>query len=340
VLPSTQPPFPTATLRALAHQLALRHVAARRSRACPLAHTTTTAAAAAASAAAALGVAHDTNADLLQAGAAAVQPLPSQRVAVLFTGDRVLDDDAPFCTSPLLASVEEEDDAALVRRLARPAAAARAMARRLDGAAATRVLAVAPARYTRDGLAVYDGWLSSLRIDASTGEPPGAYRAEPRAPAWHRLAATLRAAGVARDAPLLLCGHSKGAVVVNALLAELAATPPPWAEAASGETEAEEVAARVRALRAVHLLDAGAQRRGVAHITQPPALLAALAAALRALRALRGAPVRVHMHGTPRQWHDTRRPWLAREAETFARCVDALFATALSDSPTLAHITH
>jgi hypothetical protein len=269
---------------------------------------------------------HDTNADLLQGAAAAAPPGRAQRVAVLFIGDRVPSDDADapgFCSPPLLsAAAAEEDDAALVRRLARPAAAARAAARRLGGAAATRVLAVAPARYTRDGLAVYYGWLS--RMDASTGEPT-AYPAEPRAPAWRRLAATLRAAGVARDAPLLLLGHSKGAVVVNALLAELAATPPPWEAAPpGGDAEAEEVAARVRALRAAHLLDAGALRRGVAHVAQPPALLTALAAALRALRALRGArgePVRVHVHGTPRQWRDARRPWLAREADSFARCV-------------------
>ena len=53
----------------------------------------------------------------------------------------------------------------------------------------------------------------------------------------------------------------------------------------------------------VHFLDAGLPCRG-AHLTDP-----AVAAAL----GRRSLPPRVALHGTPRQWRDPRRPWLAEE---------------------------
>jgi hypothetical protein len=249
---------------------------------------------------AALGLVHDTGAG--GGGDAA------QRVAVLFTGDRV-----------------EARDAA-VRRLSSAAGAATAVAARLPPH--TRVLAVAPARYVSGVFAAYDGWLPPDALDAR-GEP-ATYAADGSLRAWRSLAELLRSAGVPlADAPpppqLLLLAFSKGAVVVNQLLAELAAAP----EAADDDEQcadgaqsrdvraaspaAEDAARCMAALRAAHLLDAGALRRGAAHLTDPHTL-AALAARLRR------AGARLHIHGTPRQWRDARRPWLAQEAAACARC--------------------
>ncbi len=241
---------------------------------------TTSTAAAVAAAAAALGVAHDTG------GAAA-------RVAVLFTGDRV-----------------DACDDACVRRLASTRGACDAVANRLPRG--TRVLAVTPARYAAGTFAAYDEWFAAGALDAR-GEPR---RYAPRAgkKAWRQLAALLRAACVPLATPLLLLGFSKGAVVVNQLLAEQADTQD--TDDALSSTAAQELAdaaARARALRAAHLLDAGTTGGG-AHLTDA-ALLAALAPRLRAARA------RVHLHGTPRQWRDPHRRWLAAEAAACARCV-------------------
>ena len=270
-----------------------RHGAAALPRRCEARATASQAAAAGgggiSAAAAALGIAHDTGAT----------PCNATRVAVLFTGDRC---DAA-CGD------------AVVRRLCSPGGAARAVASRLQNA---RVLAVVPARYVAGAFAAYDGWLPAWAMDAR-GEARE-YRGDARAPAWRRLAAALCACDVPRTQPLLLLGASKGASPVNQLLAELAAADAAAHSHASGvdarrgcDEDADDAAARMASLRDVHLLDAGALRRGAAHLTDA-ATLDALAAALRRRNA------RLHLHGTPRQWADARRPWLATEAEEVARC--------------------
>ncbi len=213
-------------------------------------------------------------------------------MAVLFTGDRV-----------------DACDDACVRRLASARGACDAVAARLPG---TRVLAVTPARYAAGTFAAYDGWFAAAALDAR-GEPRRyAQRTEKKA--WRQLAALLRAACVPLATPLLLLGFSKGAVVVNQLLAEQADTQDDDDALSSAVAqELAEAAARASALRAAHLLDAGTTGGG-AHLTDA-ALLAALAQRLRAAR------VRVHLHGTPRQWRDPNRRWLAAEAAACARCV-------------------
>lgn len=215
---------------------------------------------------------------------------------MLLTGDRV---DAARCSA---------SDAPAVRRLGEAAGAAAAARSRLP--AGTRVLPVCPSRYVGGALAAYDDWLPSETLDAAG--LPLAYTGATGRRAWRRLAALLRSAGAPQHAPLTLLGFSKGAVPVNQLLAELAASGDDAGE------DAADVAARMDALRRVHLLDAGAQRAGAAHLTD-----AATLAALRGELKRRG--VRVRVHGTPRQWAEPAHPWLVREANDFVRCA-ALFA--------------
>lgn len=161
---------------------------------------------------------------------------------------------------------------------------------------------VEPARVESSGAAVYENLLQSC---TATGEPLG-YSSTGRRAATH-LAALLEAAAEAAGAhggppqaahgPLVVLTFSKGCVVANQLLTELALLP-------TGGNDTESAGARLLgALAEVHYLDAGLQCRG-AHLTDP-----AVAAAL----GKRSAPPRVALHGTPRQWRDQSRPWLAEE---------------------------
>ena len=63
-------------------------------------------------------------------------------------------------------------------------------------------------------------------------------------------------------------------------------------------------------------MDAGANSRGAAYPTSP-ALFQALA-----VRCVEHS-VRLHLHGTPRQWHDPDRRWLGREAAAMAAAAAA-----------------
>jgi hypothetical protein len=67
----------------------------------------------------------------------------------------------------------------------------------------------------------------------------------------------------------------------------------PWEQALAG-------------IQQLHWLDAGANSPGAVYPTNP-ALLAELGRRCPAHRLL------LHLHGTPRQWSDPRRPWLGRE---------------------------
>ncbi|KAG2499943.1 hypothetical protein HYH03_002230 [Edaphochlamys debaryana] len=151
---------------------------------------------------------------------------------------------------------------------------------------------------------------------------------------------------------VVLVGFSKGAVVVNQLLAEMAAheeargaeagtsggvvgagpsgaAPPsltggagpgavgpavarPLATALAGARPAlapPAAAAVLDSIRAVHFLDAGLNCRGV-HLTDPTPI-SHLAARHRR------QPLSLVLHGTPRQWGDRRRPWIAAEKDRF-----------------------
>ena len=221
-------------------------------------------------------------------GCLAPSPASGAAVAVLFLGDRVV--------------VPRSADAALQRLCSAAGACAAVQARLPRG---TRVVPAPPQKYVAGGLACFDAWLPPELLDGAG--LPLAYPRSTGRRAWRRLAATLREGDVPLAAPLTLLGFSKGAVAVNQLLAELVP-----AEGGEGDATDADVAARLEALRQVHLLDAGAQRRGAAHLVDGATL-----AALR--RELRRRSVRVWVHGTPRQWADPARPWLAKEAAEFVR---------------------
>lgn len=62
-------------------------------------------------------------------------------------------------------------------------------------------------------------------------------------------------------------------------------------------------------IHVTHFLDAGLNCRGV-HVTDPQVV--------SWLGVRRGrVPLQVHLHGTPRQWGDRRRPWIAAEKDRF-----------------------
>jgi hypothetical protein len=196
-------------------------------------------------------------------------------------------------------------------------------------AATTALLVVEPA-----GFSGHHALFSQLlpQITAS-GEPARGYDGGQRTASSHlalvydavaRAAATEQVPSPSPDADLIAMGFSKGCVVANQLLAELAhaADVPSMpgcddARDAAGGQGGEEAprahrcdggctgASVLSRLWEVHLLDAGLQCRG-AHLTDP-----AVAAALGA----RPRPPRLFVHGTPRQWRDPTRRWLVEEKD-------------------------
>lgn len=122
----------------------------------------------------------------------------------------------------------------------------------------------------------------------------------------------------------LLFGFSKGGVVLNQLLAELASTLHN-----NNNNEQEAAASRavvlptsatelLRSIEEIHYVDVGLNCRG-AYQTDPQVLEAVAKAA--AARPGHQAPLKVVMHGTPRQWSDPRRRWVGAEKD---RCVAVL----------------
>ena len=110
--------------------------------------------------------------------------------------------------------------------------------------------------------------------------------------------------GICATLPVLAIGFSKGGVVLNQILAELAQEP---AEDEMDEAEAE-ASGWLRRLRQVHYLDVGVQTAG-AHLTQRE-----LIAALGRRAATAGTPLpAICVHGTPRQWRDPSRPSIRGE---------------------------
>ncbi|KAG5190597.1 hypothetical protein JKP88DRAFT_205417 [Tribonema minus] len=105
--------------------------------------------------------------------------------------------------------------------------------------------------------------------------------------------------------PITLVGFSKGGGALNQLVTELGA-----------DTAARRLFSRVAA---VHWVDAGnGMHRGS---------LPADAAALAALAAEHPS-VRLRVHGSPYQWRNADRPWLALERDAFVRAVGAARAHA------------
>lgn len=142
----------------------------------------------------------------------------------------------------------------------------------------------------------YDHFLGTMTL---TGEPLE-YRGS-SFKASEQLSSLLEhAAGVCPGAPFPPChvvGHSKGGVVLNQLLAELAA----FAEEKGAQFELKDrpmspCAAFLTNLQQFHYLDAGLNCHG-AYLTNPPAF-----SALGQWQALKQSKLEVVLHGTPRQW--------------------------------------
>ncbi|GIL73079.1 hypothetical protein Vretifemale_3298, partial [Volvox reticuliferus] len=132
-----------------------------------------------------------------------------------------------------------------------------------------------------------------------------------------------------------LVGFSKGAVVVNQLLAEMAwreesldvgaeassalgpkveeSEPKPYQDKcwlpSAARPKLPPVAVLLDSIHAIHFLDAGLNCQGV-HLTDARMI------ALLGKRHSRW-PLVVHLHGTPRQWADRRRPWIVHERDRF-----------------------
>lgn len=108
--------------------------------------------------------------------------------------------------------------------------------------------------------------------------------------------------------PAMLLGFSKGGIVLSQILSEVSA----WHAASSGEHPAPTTVAPpgvrlLTRLTELHYLDAGVQGRG-AHLTDP-AIIGALGR-----HPLVKSPA-IFLHGTPRQWADPGRAWLAEEKD-------------------------
>ena len=186
---------------------------------------------------------------------------------------------------------------------------------------------VEPSRLTEEGFAVYENLLQG-GLTAS-GEPMTKYdgRGLRAATQLHAVLVSAREhaaellAGIDGAAsppaapsstPLLALGFSRGGIVLNQLLSEVAAIPSgrdgsssTAVEGADDGADTAAAASLLTRLREVHYLDAGLPCRG-AHLTD-----ADTAAAL----GKRLVPPAVCVHGTPRQWRDPDRRWLALEKD-------------------------
>ncbi|KAK9845935.1 hypothetical protein WJX81_006425 [Elliptochloris bilobata] len=228
-----------------------------------------------------------------------------QGVAVLFGGDRV--GSAP---QEVLRLQDVNTQAALVRQ-------------RWPGCS---VAIVAPSRLEAN-FACYDHFLAAC---TRSGEPLG-YKGR-SLKACLQMWSLLRALSLpdrgderSRWPPVRLLGFSKGCVVVNQVLAEIAYLEGLSDEAAiehlqrssrgAPDVDLPDMLVFVKAIREVLLLDAGLNCRG-AYLTDPEA-----AAGLG--RWCRRAQLRVSLHGTPRQWGCSARPWIAEEKD---RCMALLAA--------------
>jgi hypothetical protein len=104
------------------------------------------------------------------------------------------------------------------------------------------------------------------------------------------------------EPPIIAVGYSKGGLVLNQVLTEIASLP-------HDETrpDLDGVALLLKRIRIVHDLDVGAPRAGAYLVDQ--SVFDALAQ--------RTLPPCVCLHGTPRQWRDSDQAWLEAERVEF-----------------------
>lgn len=154
---------------------------------------------------------------------------------------------------------------------------------------------------------------------------------QPQSISWARLADLLSQAGISPGTSLTLVAFSSGCMQLNALLREASLSKRDEGNQGSDDhvpraTHREAVEQRLRALRAVHYVDAGSGAPGTFWTDN----LGALADML----SWRG--VSLYLHATPRQHDDARRPWIREEALTVAAATGATLSRLLaSETPSL-----
>lgn len=157
------------------------------------------------------------------------------------------------------------------------------------------VMVVQPTRYEPPGQAnAYACYDNFLERSTWSGDPIG-YHTEQGKGLKH-LTAILEEAegahGMGKDLPVTLIGFSKGCVVLNQLLTELAVVADGASPTGPG------YGARIHA---IHFVDAGLNRPG------------AYPTGIDVAQHLANSGARVYFHGTPRQWNVLTRSWILEE---------------------------
>ena len=251
-------------------------------------------------------------------------------IAIFFGGDRVE-----------MYGLDED-----INALQDPSTQARIIASRFPSDWTTVV--VSPSR-TEAGSACYDHFFEKLTL---TGEPlgygVGTFKASAQICSLlmeANLLTQCRSEGVDGSSietwsdpsstfpPCVVLGFSKGAVVLNQVLAEYAGFQK-YLSMTEGESTtlrgtrkfsgpSEEVVQFFKALQEVHYLDAGLNCRG-AHLTDPETMKAIGMAFKKPCSDLhvkkKDSPsqgLKIVLHGTPRQWVDSRRPFILQERDRF-----------------------
>ncbi|KAK9817136.1 hypothetical protein WJX72_010060 [[Myrmecia] bisecta] len=237
----------------------------------------------------------------------------AKAVVVFYPGDQLQDRSLP----------------AEVLRLQDPHNQARIMAKKFPGAT---IYVVMPSRLEA-GCACFDHFLNKT---TQTGEPLGYQGSSFKA--CSQLWSLLKHAGSWKEGanqPIIhLVGFSKGGVVLNQVLSELACfadlaaaggspssaqqAPQGASPAVSATTEAQlpqPMSAFLQAIAQLHFLDVGLNSRG-AYMTDAR-VIASLG------RQVQQPRLQIFLHGTPRQWDDARRPWIPQEKNMFVRLLDS-----------------
>lgn len=192
-----------------------------------------------------------------------------------------------------------------IRRLQDPKVQAQLMASKF---AACSSVVVMPSRL-EGSFACFDHFLNRV---TRSGEPLGYQGASLKASS--QIASLLQAGcptGDNKEMVYHLVGFSKGGVVLNQVLSEVAACWEQSRNHADSGSIPPQVTNFIRQLGELHFLDAGLNCRG-AHLTDPQ-VLQSLSKAMQD-----AAPgLRIHLHGTPRQWDNEKRPWVRQEKMQF-----------------------
>eukprot|EP00884_Botryococcus_braunii_P001081 jgi/Botrbrau1/10974/Bobra.0383s0028.1 len=197
----------------------------------------------------------------------------------------------------------------------------------------SNVVVVLPSR-TEGGFACYDHFVDGLSM---AGEPSQAQAGGRSPKALLQLWSLLERLSIHGD-DIRLVGFSKGGVVLNQVVAELAERTlvhtsenatgfnSPQSQCKIGAEQVPSLSARLaqsqsfkrfcQALKEVHYLDVGLNCPGAYPTSRMDVEGLGLLAKLR--------PFRVFLHGTPRQWRDPHRKWILEEKDMFKELLSDL----------------